>query len=170
MGQAAQVVFLHSSLNLEMAPVCTTQRQVVHKSTITLFPGWKQNQSQVFPQPDTAPASPLKPACLPETASSHHRDDVSLASCGYSILPPTLRVDTGKRKRGSQTVGKVLEGNTLCDCVSHVLKTMATCWGAGQEVSVGQPVQALKSGQCSPTATMRLKIPKEVSSFPSIPS
>lgn len=39
MGQASQVVFLHSSLNLEMASVCTMQRQVVHRSTITLFPG-----------------------------------------------------------------------------------------------------------------------------------
>lgn len=82
----------------------------------------------------------------------------------------TSSVDMGKRKRGSQTVGKVLDGNMLCDCVSHVLKTMSTCWSAGQEVSAGQPVQALKSGQCSPTATMRLKIPKEVSSFPSVPS
>lgn len=118
------MVFLHSSLNLEMAPVCTMQRQVVHTSIIRVFSGCRQSQSQVSQQasysssliPSHLPACPRLPAAITEMS----------ASGVHCLLPPTFTVETVRIKRRSQTGGEVFNENVLGDCeVSlHVQKTM----------------------------------------------
>lgn len=93
------MVFLHSSLNLEMAPVCTVQRQVVQKSTITLFPGCKQNRSQVSQWARYSSClTPLSlPACLRLPGAITEMYPLRLVAIPSCI--PTLSVGTAKIKR-----------------------------------------------------------------------